>query len=79
MNKEKLQINIKNQNTELSDELETPLSINPLKKGNLTIVLFGASGDLSKRKIIPALYSLYASNSLPDTVRIVGYARSSKK
>ncbi|WAH38888.1 glucose-6-phosphate dehydrogenase [Alicyclobacillus dauci] len=41
-----------------------------------TFVLFGASGDLSKRKIIPALYSLYRDNNMPDKFNIVGCARS---
>lgn len=41
-----------------------------------TIVIFGASGDLTSRKLIPALYSLYAKKRLPATTRIVGVSRS---
>ncbi len=41
-----------------------------------TIVIFGASGDLTKRKLIPALYHLYAQERLPDNTIIVGYSRS---
>ncbi|MFZ5766449.1 MAG: glucose-6-phosphate dehydrogenase [Thermodesulfobacteriota bacterium] len=40
------------------------------------IVIFGASGDLAARKLIPALYRMYCSNSLPKPVAIVGCARS---
>ncbi|MGK9477225.1 glucose-6-phosphate dehydrogenase [Melioribacter sp. OK-6-Me] len=38
--------------------------------------IFGASGDLTKRKLIPALYSLYLQNLLPDKYIILGAARS---
>lgn len=44
---------------------------------NLSVIILGASGDLSKRKILPALFSLYLQNYLPAIYRIVGYARSS--
>jgi glucose-6-phosphate 1-dehydrogenase len=40
-----------------------------------TIVIFGASGDLTKRKLIPALYSLFAERLLPSSFAVVGYAR----
>jgi glucose-6-phosphate 1-dehydrogenase len=40
-----------------------------------TIVIFGASGDLTQRKLIPALFHLYRKNRLPPRTRIVGYAR----
>jgi glucose-6-phosphate 1-dehydrogenase len=39
------------------------------------IVVFGASGDLAHRKILPALYSLGRKGLLPDRHRIIGYAR----
>jgi glucose-6-phosphate 1-dehydrogenase len=37
-------------------------------------VIFGASGDLTRRKLVPALFSLYLKGSIPG-VRIVGFAR----
>jgi glucose-6-phosphate 1-dehydrogenase len=40
-----------------------------------TIVIFGASGDLTRRKLIPALYNNFRKNRLDDGVRIVGFAR----
>lgn len=40
------------------------------------IVIFGASGDLTRRKLVPALYHLHAQGRLPADLHIVGYARS---
>jgi glucose-6-phosphate 1-dehydrogenase len=40
------------------------------------VVIFGASGDLTKRKLIPALYNLALEKRLPDRFSVVGYARS---
>jgi glucose-6-phosphate 1-dehydrogenase len=40
------------------------------------VILFGASGDLAKRKVIPALYDLAAHNSLGVRYAIVGFART---
>src|ERR1700752_3684401 len=39
------------------------------------IVIFGASGDLTKRKLLPALFHLEQSNLLPKNFAIVGVAR----
>ena len=41
-----------------------------------SIVLFGASGDLAKRKVIPAMYDLAQHNSLGERYAIVGFART---
>ncbi|MCC6973355.1 MAG: glucose-6-phosphate dehydrogenase [Anaerolineae bacterium] len=41
-----------------------------------TIVIFGASGDLTQRKLIPALFNLCRKRRLPSHVRIVGVART---
>uniref|UniRef100_UPI0035B2F2AB glucose-6-phosphate dehydrogenase n=1 Tax=Promineifilum sp. TaxID=2664178 RepID=UPI0035B2F2AB len=40
------------------------------------IVIFGASGDLTRRKLVPSLYDLYRKGRLPPNWRIVGVARS---
>ncbi len=40
-----------------------------------SIVIFGASGDLTKRKLVPALYNLELERLMPDRFAIVGYAR----
>ena len=41
-----------------------------------TLVIFGASGDLTRRKLVPALWSLYAARTLPEPFAIIGSARS---
>jgi glucose-6-phosphate 1-dehydrogenase len=40
------------------------------------LVIFGASGDLAKRKLLPTLYRLFADGMLPASFAIVGFARS---
>ena len=41
-----------------------------------SIIIFGASGDLTSRKLIPALYSLHGKGRLPNDTRIVGFSRT---
>jgi len=41
-----------------------------------TIVIFGASGDLTARKLVPALYELHRKRRLPEGTRIVGFSRT---
>src|SRR5262249_30272519 len=56
---------------------------NPLREGLLgprvpapcAMVIFGASGDLTKRKLLPALYSLARDRLLPRGFAVVGFAR----
>jgi glucose-6-phosphate 1-dehydrogenase len=43
-----------------------------------TIVIFGASGDLTARKLIPALYHLFKEKQMPPAFRVVGFARREK-
>src|SRR5258708_1856259 len=65
------------------DKSGTAIADAPAKKGSIspadpcTIVIFGASGDLSRRKLIPALYSLAAQNCLARRFAIIGFARTS--
>src|SRR3954470_15830268 len=40
------------------------------------LVIFGASGDLAKRKLLPAIYELAREKLLPEKFALVGYARS---
>ena len=40
------------------------------------LVIFGASGDLTARKLIPAFYSLYLTDSLPEPFAVVGCSRT---
>jgi glucose-6-phosphate 1-dehydrogenase len=41
-----------------------------------TFVIFGASGDLTHRKLVPALYNLFRKGRLPKDTRIVGFSRT---
>jgi glucose-6-phosphate 1-dehydrogenase len=60
--------------------------LNPLREGISTravpqpcsVVIFGATGDLTHRKLVPALYNLAADGDLPPAVTIVGFARREK-
>ena len=40
-----------------------------------TVVIFGALGDLAKRKLVPALYNLAAEEDLPRKFAVVGFNR----
>ena len=40
------------------------------------IVIFGASGDLTRRKLLPAFYHLFLEGLLPKGFVIIGYART---
>ena len=59
---------------------------NPLREGLSTrpvpqpcaIVIFGATGDLTHRKLIPALYNLAAEGELQPAMAIIGFARRPK-
>ena len=42
---------------------------------HLTLVIFGASGDLTARKLVPALFHQYAKGRLPQNTHIVGVSR----
>ncbi len=43
-----------------------------------SIVIFGASGDLTARKLIPALYHLFKDKQMPSSFRVIGFARREK-
>jgi glucose-6-phosphate 1-dehydrogenase len=44
------------------------------RPGNHVIVLFGATGDLAKRKLLPGWFHLYAAGLLPKEFRLIGSA-----
>jgi glucose-6-phosphate 1-dehydrogenase len=48
----------------------------PSSDDPFSLVIFGASGDLAHRKLIPALWSLYAARTLPEPFTIVGTGRT---
>lgn len=59
---------------------------NPLREGlsskaipqPCAIVIFGATGDLTHRKLIPALYNIAADGELPPAAAVIGFARRPK-
>lgn len=59
---------------------------NPLREGlssramaePCSLVIFGATGDLTQRKLIPALYNLAADSNLPPSMNVIGFARREK-
>lgn len=57
----------------LADNLKTDSLPKPPP---VTVVIFGASGDLTERKLIPALYTLYVEDRLPERFAVLGVARS---
>jgi len=64
----------------------TSPTANPLREGltsrampqPCSVVIFGASGDLTYRKLIPALYNIAADGDLPAALSVVGFARREK-
>ena len=40
-----------------------------------TFVIFGSTGNLSQHKLLPALYHLEESKSLPEEMNIIGFGR----
>lgn len=60
--------------TLLQNPLRVGLQQQRMPEPNI-IVFFGASGDLTKRKLVPALYSLKRERKLPPELTIVGVAR----
>jgi len=47
-----------------------------MEPGPLTLVIVGASGDLTARKLVPSLYRLARKGRLPQGLRVAGVARS---
>ncbi|KAJ1417197.1 hypothetical protein SESBI_16891 [Sesbania bispinosa] len=58
--------------------LQTSSSTSPMdvsREPSLCIAVIGATGELARRKIFPALFALYYSGFLPENVGIFGYSR----
>ncbi len=61
----------------------TELLSNPLTEGlerlpvhPTALVIFGGTGDLARRKLLPALYNLAADGALPERFQLIGVSRS---
>ena len=55
-----------------------PSNDTPPAPDPFTLVVFGASGDLTRRKLIPAIYRLWCAGLLPDDFCVMGFARRDK-
>ena len=53
-----------------------PIGTKEMEQHTKSLVIFGATGDLCRRKLIPALFSLHEKNLLPEDFRIIGASRS---
>src|SRR3954471_8111613 len=63
--------------TEEQDEEANPL-VEGLERKPVhptTMVIFGASGDLAKRKLLPAIYNLAHEGALPEQFNLIGVSR----
>ncbi len=45
---------------------------------NQILVIFGSNGDLSKRKLLPAIFQLYLDDLLPDNFILIGAGSQEK-
>ncbi len=62
----------------VAERAENPLieGLERLPVHPTTLVIFGATGDLAKRKLLPALYNLAHEGALPERFNLVGVSRS---
>ena len=66
--------------------MQNPSNANPLREGvtaqssaePCVLVIFGATGDLTHRKLVPAIYNLAHEGQLPASFAVVGFARRPK-
>ncbi|XP_038985836.1 glucose-6-phosphate 1-dehydrogenase, chloroplastic-like isoform X2 [Phoenix dactylifera] len=58
------------------EEYRDLAGLNTRENSTVSITVVGASGDLAKKKIFPALFALYYEDCLPEHFTIFGYARS---
>jgi glucose-6-phosphate 1-dehydrogenase len=50
----------------------------PSRPDPFALVIFGATGDLARRKLVPAVFRLFQDGFLPDGFRVIGFARRDK-
>ena len=67
--------------TALAEEPENPLveGLERLPVNPTTLVIFGATGDLARRKLLPAIYNLAHEGALPERFHLVGVSRKAKE
>lgn len=67
-----------NQSAQLDDQMACRLGEARKTLESCSIIIFGASGDLTSRKLIPAFYHLHLDKQMPAEFRIIGFARREK-
>ena len=65
-------------NVEFEPQITCRLGAQRKNPAPCTLIILGASGDLTARKLIPALYHLYREKQMPPAFRIIGMARREK-
>jgi glucose-6-phosphate 1-dehydrogenase len=67
--------------SDVEHEAQNPLveGLERLPVRPTTLVIFGATGDLAKRKLLPALYNLAHEGALPERFHLVGVSRKEKE
>ena len=62
--------------TDLAEQMQNDAYYCEIPNDPCAIVMFGASGDLAKRKLLPALFDLAWNACLAPRFRLLGYART---
>lgn len=63
---------MRNESTHLTGNRQSAIG----SQQSFALVIFGASGDLARRKLIPAVFNLFRQRLLPDDFRVIGVGRS---
>lgn len=63
----------------IQDKIMTEKIEHPVGQAKpFVLVIFGASGDLTRRKLVPALFGLFKEGQVPENFSIIGFARREK-
>ncbi|XP_057526940.1 glucose-6-phosphate 1-dehydrogenase, chloroplastic-like isoform X2 [Amaranthus tricolor] len=63
-------------NIEPQEDFESFPTLEFVREPTLSIIVVGASGDLAKKKIFPAIFALYYEGFLPENFNVFGYSRT---
>lgn len=62
----------------MADSANTTSNLCEMPAGPCVVIIFGAAGDLTKRKLLPSLYNLRLNKLLPESFAIIGVSRTDK-
>ena len=57
----------------------TQTNTTEMEQPTRTLVIFGATGDLCRRKLIPALHTLWEKGTLPENLNIIGSQKRTRQ